>query len=37
MNMGNLVQVLSMMAIPAVVLLTCRYVNVRAAGRDDGA
>jgi len=27
--MSNLFQVLSMMAIPAAVLLTCRYFNVR--------
>jgi hypothetical protein len=28
-GVSNLMQVLSMMAIPAAVLLTCRYLNVR--------
>jgi hypothetical protein len=32
---SDLVQVLSMMAIPASVLLTCRRLNRRAARRDD--
>ncbi len=34
-DVSNLVQVLSMMAVPATVLLTCRYLNVRGATRDD--
>jgi hypothetical protein len=32
--MSNLFQVLSMMAIPAAVLLTCRYFNVRGDRRS---
>jgi hypothetical protein len=32
---GDLVQVVSMLAIPAAVLLTCRRLNLRAARRDD--
>jgi hypothetical protein len=32
---SDLVQVLSMMAIPVAVLLTCRGLNRRAARRDD--
>jgi hypothetical protein len=34
---SDLVQVVSMLAIPAAVLLTCRRLNLRAARRDDVA
>jgi hypothetical protein len=33
--MSELLQVLSMMAVPAAVLLTCRHLNVREARRED--
>lgn len=34
-DVSNLVQLSSMMAIPAAVLLTCRYLNLRGARRGD--
>lgn len=34
--MSDVVQLLSMLAIPAAVLLTCRHLNVRETRRDVG-